>query len=268
VIVTDFYGCTDSATIELVQPSQLAYQMQTTDPNCYNDSTGSIELMITGGTAYSLDDYTVLLNDIVAQPFMNNLPEGNYLIRIVDLNECYVETGANLVDPEKLVLSFETENAFCKDKPDGQLSLDIEGGVYPYFITWDRGLTSGEDDFMDVFWGEYVATVTDANNCVVSDTAFVGYTYTSCLVIPNAFSPNSDGYNDLWIIEGLELYPQAEMRIFDRWGTSVHYSGNAADDPWDGRFNGRELPVDSYHYIIDLNTGDDPPVTGHVTIVR
>jgi gliding motility-associated-like protein len=268
VVVTDFYGCEDSATIELVQPSQLAYQMQTTDPTCNNDSTGSIELMLTGGTVYSLDDYTVLLNDIVAEPFMNNLPEGNYLIRIVDLNECYVETEANLVDPEKLVLSFETENAFCKDKPDGQLSLNIEGGVYPYFITWDRGLTSGEDDFMDVYWGEYVATVTDANDCVVSDTAFVGYTYTSCLVIPNAFSPNSDGFNDLWIIEGLELYPQAEMRIFDRWGTSVHYSGNAADDPWDGRFNGRELPVDSYHYIIDLNTGEDPPVTGHVTIVR
>jgi len=223
--------------------------------------------MLTGGTVYSLDDYTVLLNDIVAKPYMYNLPEGNYLIRIVDLNECYVETEADLSDPEKLVLSFETEPAFCKDKPDGTLLLNVEGGIYPYYITWDRGLTTGEDDFMDIYWGEYVATVTDANNCVAIDTAFVGYTYTSCLVIPNAFSPNSDGFNDLWIIEGLELYPEAEMRIFDRWGTSVHYSVNAADDPWDGTFDGRRLPVDSYHYVIDLNNGD-PPVLGNVTIVR
>lgn len=112
-----------------------------------------------------------------------------------------------------------------------------------------------------------MATVTDGNNCVVVDTAFVSYTHTSCLVIPNAFSPNSDGFNDQWIIEGLELYPQAEIRIFDRWGASVYYTRNAADEPWDGTFNGRALPIDSYHYIINLNNGEQPEM-GNVTIVR
>ncbi|MCK4991226.1 MAG: gliding motility-associated C-terminal domain-containing protein, partial [Bacteroidales bacterium] len=75
------------------------------------------------------------------------------------------------------------------------------------------------------------------------------------------------GFNDLWIIEGLEIYPNVELRIFDRWGTRIFYTGNAAGDLWDGSFSGRQLPIDSYHYIIDLNN-DEPMVTGNVTIVR
>ena len=112
----------------------------------------------------------------------------------------------------------------------------MDGGTFPYLINWDRGLPDNENYFNDVYWGEYVATVTDANNCVTVDTAFVDYTYASCLMIPNAISPNGDGFNDLWIIEGLELYPNVELRIFDRWGSRVFYSENAADNPWDGSF--------------------------------
>ncbi|MGW8314874.1 MAG: T9SS type B sorting domain-containing protein, partial [Bacteroidales bacterium] len=267
VLVRDYYGCEDSTTIVLNQPDQLKYVLQKDDPFCYNDSTGSIGLMITGGTVRMLDDYQVLLNDVLAEPYITDLPAGQYYITIVDLNECSVDTFAELINPDTLMLSFQTVEAYCPDKADGQLSLEIEGGTYPYFITWDRGLTMGQEDFMDVFWGEYVATVTDANNCVVVDTAFVSYTHTSCLVIPNAFSPNGDGFNDQWVIDGLELYPEAEIRIFDRWGASIYYTGNAADEPWDGTYNGRELPIDSYHYIINLNNGEDPEL-GNVTIVR
>ena len=267
VIVNDVYNCTDSAEVVITEPDPLDYSIQVQDPFCYNDSTGRIELLVTGGTVFTLDDYRVFANEMMTGPYIENLPQGTYSIRIEDLNDCFVETETELIHPDLLVLSFDTENAFCKDKPDGQLNLDVDGGVYPYLINWDRGLPANEDFFNDVYWGEYVATVTDANNCVAIDTAYVDYTYASCLVIPNAFSPNGDGYNDQWIIEGLELYPNAELRIFDRWGTRVFYSENAADDPWDGSFTGRELPIDSYHYIIDLNN-DEPPITGNITIVR
>jgi gliding motility-associated-like protein len=178
-----------------------------------------------------------------------------------------VETEAELEYPPLLELEFDTENAFCKDKSDGELNLYVDGGTPPYNIIWDRGLLENEDYFNDIFWGEYVATVSDFNNCVTIDTAFVAYTYTSCLVIPNAFSPNSDGFNDLWVIEGLELYSNVDLRIFDRWGSQVFHTPNAEGDLWDGSFNGRQLPIDSYHYIINLNNGE-PPITGNITIVR
>jgi gliding motility-associated-like protein len=203
----------------------------------------------------------------VTGPNIGNLPQGTYYIRIEDLNDCYVETDADLIHPDSLVITFETEEAFCPDKPDGILSIYVDGGTYPYQINWDRGLPDNEDYFSNLLWGAYVATVTDMNNCVTVDTAFVDYTHISCLVIPNAFSPNGDGINDEWVIEGMELYPNAEIRIFDRWGSRVFYTENGADERWDGFFYGRELPIDSYHYIIDLNN-DEPPVTGNITIVR
>jgi gliding motility-associated-like protein len=95
----------------------------------------------------------------------------------------------------------------------------------------------------------------------------VGFTHLSCLVRPNAFSPNGDGFNDKWVIKGLELYSEVDIRIFDRWGSRVYYSPNAVDDPWDGTFDGRHLPIDSYYYIINLNNGE-PAIPGNVTIVR
>jgi hypothetical protein len=48
----------------------------------------------------------------------------------------------------------------------------------------------------------------------------------------------------------------------------VYITGNAADEPWEGTYSGRVLPIDSYHYVIDLNYGENDPITGKVTIVR
>jgi gliding motility-associated-like protein len=267
VVVVDKHSCVDSAEISIDDPLPIDLTIYPDDPLCYGDSTGEINLEITGGTVFSIDDYIVQLNGSITEPFTSNLPEGVYQLRVEDLNDCFTEDETELINPPLLVLSFETENAFCQDKPDGEMSLYIDGGIPGYWITWSGGLPDNEDHFYERRSGEYVATVTDANQCLVSDTVVVGYTFESCLVIPNAFSPNGDGFNDTWVIEGLELYPNAEMRIFDRWGTRIYYSPNAVDDPWDGTFDGRTLPIDSYHYVIDLNN-DEPGVTGNVTIVR
>jgi gliding motility-associated-like protein len=86
--------------------------------------------------------------------------------------------------------------------------------------------------------------------------------------IPNAFSPDGDGINEYWEISRLSLYPEAEVVILNRWGEMVWKSERGYPDPWDGRAsNGRELPMDSYHYAIDLHNGDKP-IVGHVTIIR
>jgi len=214
-----------------------------------------------------VDDYYVMLNGMVTGPYARNLPSGMYQIRVEDLNDCYTEGETELIDPPLLVLSFDTEDAFCPDKPDGEMNLYIDGGVPGYWISWNGGLPDNEDRFTELYSGLYVATVRDAHECVTVDSVTVGFTHKSCLVIPNAFSPNGDGFNDTWVIEGLELYPNAELRIFDRWGTRIYYSPNAADDPWDGTFEGRVLPIDSYHYILDLNS-DEKGERGNVTIVR
>ena len=72
--------------------------------------------------------------------------------------------------------------------------------------------------------------------------------------IPGGLSPNGDGNNDSWDIQGLVDYPNASVTVFDRWGQKV-YSGTSQDPAWDGTTNGRECPTADYYYVIDLGNG-------------
>lgn len=87
------------------------------------------------------------------------------------------------------------------------------------------------------------------------------------LKVPNAFSPNGDGINDVWNITGKESWPDMEVTIFNRWGQAIWKSGRGYPVPWDGRSRGKALPMDSYHYFIELQ-GRSKTLMGTVTIVR
>jgi gliding motility-associated-like protein len=91
------------------------------------------------------------------------------------------------------------------------------------------------------------------------------------LDIPNAFTPNSDLANDTWKIrpqQNSEWLASAIVRVYTRRGTLV-YEAKGFDQAWDGRFNGQELPPDTYFYTIDLNLTDaQANYKGIVTILR
>jgi gliding motility-associated-like protein len=93
----------------------------------------------------------------------------------------------------------------------------------------------------------------------------------SIINIPNAFSPNSDGRNDLLVIPGLEYYPDNHLIIFNRWGSKVLDRRGYQSD-WDGRSEnnlnwGEELPESTYYYVLDLGNGDDP-YSGYIYLRR
>lgn len=82
----------------------------------------------------------------------------------------------------------------------------------------------------------------------------------------NILSPNGDGYNDVWVIDNIDLYPNSEVKIFDRAGRTL-YIKKGYDNTWDGTFNGNALGEDTYYYII--NFGPNKRVLkGFITIVR
>ena len=81
-------------------------------------------------------------------------------------------------------------------------------------------------------------------------------------------TPNNDGYNDTWTPLDIESYPEAVVKIFNRWGGLIFESNGGVEyKAWDGTNNGKELPVGTYYYIIDLKTEDEPQ-TGPITIIR
>ncbi len=67
----------------------------------------------------------------------------------------------------------------------------------------------------------------------------------------NTFTPNNDGVNDVWKITGIEAFPDADVKVFDRYGHTV-YSSKGYGMPFDGRSRGRLLPTGVYYYAIDL----------------
>ena len=83
------------------------------------------------------------------------------------------------------------------------------------------------------------------------------------LSIPGAFSPNNDGANDYFVINGIKNYPDASITIFNRWGNKVFVSKNGYNNDWDGynqfgiTTKSRELPIGTYFYILDLGDGSD-----------
>lgn len=111
----------------------------------------------------------------------------------------------------------------------------------------------------------YTVTVTTAEGCV--DTASVTVEVVPAISIPNAFTPNGDQTNEVWNIGNKELYPDMRVEVFNRWGNKV-FSSVGYGIPWDGTYNGEQLPVATYYYIIYLNRLTDEPISGNVTIIR
>ncbi|PZF71263.1 gliding motility-associated C-terminal domain-containing protein [Taibaiella soli] len=115
-----------------------------------------------------------------------------------------------------------------------------------------------------------VIGMTDSNtNCLSYDTVRVSVDYSDPLMIPNAFTPNNDGRNDVFHIVNLTFRKVQEFRIFNRWGMEV-YKDDGTNKGWDGKLNGKDQEVGVYNYIIRIASPDgmSQVYKGDVTLVR
>ncbi|MGC4103319.1 PKD domain-containing protein [Ferruginibacter sp.] len=111
----------------------------------------------------------------------------------------------------------------------------------------------------------YTLTVTGSGGCTAApDRMFVKVL--KAPRIPNTFTPNGDGINEVWTIGYLDTYPDCRVQVFTRTGQLV-FESKGYKKPWDGKMNGKTLPFDTYYYIIEPGSGREP-VTGYVTIVK
>jgi gliding motility-associated-like protein len=91
--------------------------------------------------------------------------------------------------------------------------------------------------------------------------------------ISNAFTPDGDGINDVWVIKGIESYPDNQLTVFNRWGNAV-FSADGYLNTWDGTSNsslnvgGTELPTGTYFYVLDTKDETAGVLKGYVYIQR
>lgn len=268
--VTDANLCTSTEVITMREPGRLEARLVLSQSltggfnlNCAGDSTG----MITVNPQNSVNNVSYLWSDGFMGRLRTGLKAGEYRVVITDDNNCQAESIIVLTEPDSIRLTLEVDPPFCPDMPDGSVTAIVTGGIpgTQYSYLWSDN--SASERLSNIPGGYYSVVVTDLNGCVVRDSVTVIPENESCLIVPNIISPNGDLINDYWNIGMRELYPEMVVTIFNRWGETVWRSERGYPSPWDGKSNGSLLPIDSYHYIIDLKNGTSP-VIGNITIVK
>ncbi|MNJ98988.1 Calx-beta domain protein [compost metagenome] len=112
----------------------------------------------------------------------------------------------------------------------------------------------------------YTVTGTSAAGCTSTQSITITVIEDYNLVANNVLTPNGDGKNDFFVIQNIDMYPNNEVRIFDRAGRAI-YSKRGYTNDWDGTLNGKPLHEETYYYIIDLGKGVKPK-RGFISIVR
>ena len=110
----------------------------------------------------------------------------------------------------------------------------------------------------------YTLNVISANCMSSSDNVFIKV-YPK-IVIPNSFSPNGDGFNDVWDIPAASAFPNPKLKIINRYG-ALMYQSTGEFKPWTGKLNGKDLPIGSYYYTIYFNE-DFKTYSGWVFLTR
>ncbi len=158
-------------------------------------------------------------------------------------------------------------DSVCYGDADGEVSVEVIQGVPPYVYLWETGDVT--PILTDLEEGTYLVEVRDSNNCVVNDTAEVFMTDVCNyhLFIPNVFSPNGDGLNDVLYVRG-KGFKNFSFVVFDRWGNKV-FESTDKEIGWDGKFRGKlvDSGVFVYHIKVEYFDGTKVVKDGNVGVV-
>ena len=224
------------------------------------------------GTALTIDpggDFaTYLWQDGSTGPEYTTDQEGWISLQVTDPYGCTASDSVYMTVHELPEVDLGPDTTVCGDE-----GIILDAGTDGIYYNWSTGETGQE---ITVFMGgpeEIRVEVENEFGCISGDTIIVE----SCSVefylrdIPTAITPgDGNGLNDYWEIDKLAEFSKAVVEIYDRWGTLVWRSEPGYSNPWDGRnMNGEEVPMDSYHFVIELNTPAKKDfITGIITVIR
>jgi gliding motility-associated-like protein len=267
VVITDSAGCT------FIDNWQL------------NDSS-QVFISLSGDSVLCQGEQLVLTATSVAQAafawYFNGsaLPDTTGQITITDAGSYTVEvnTGCGLltagpvnvlVNPLPVIDAGQDMTVSC----DSAVTLTVQGALSYSWMPASLFSDPGNANPQVLTNSSTIISVTgiDANGCSSTDSLVLTVQCDS-LVIPNGFSPNGDGFNDFFVISNLGRYPNAILRIYNRWGNLV-YEKERYDNTWNGFSNvdmislGEVLPDGTYFYVLDPNNGENG-FTGFVVLRR
>ncbi len=150
--------------------------------------------------------------------------------------------------------------------------VEIDAGNAGSTFLWDDGMVS--QMIKSTTYGWRSVSITNAFGCSLVDSAMVNEFCRPTIFIPNTFTPNGDGKNDIWLPVGNNI-GEYEMHVFDRWGGVIFHSTDV-NNGWDGTMNGQQSPNDVYAFQViyrliedsDGRLGYEQTRMGHVQVLR
>jgi len=141
------------------------------------------------------------------------------------------------------------------------------GNILTYSWEGPEGSFSGKNAILNPLENGMYTVIATGKKCEATDELYI--TVLPPIIIPNGFSPNGDSKNDQWFIKGLDKFPNARVRIFNRWGNMVYQYNSGYNEPWQGvSESGNQLPAATYYYVIEAGDQRDQTFNGSVTILR
>jgi gliding motility-associated-like protein len=247
----------DSA--EVIRYAIPQISLQSTSISCFEEDDGSIITSITGGEEPYILAWSGPGEFSSSELNLAGLAPGEYSCSVTDSNLC-MNTGPDVLisEPELLVASIEqVTHVSSYQANDGSIQLSVAGGTFPYTFVWtgSNHYESTEQNPVSLTLGNYDVMVTDDHLCQdsIMGTGLILEKDAPGIFIPEGFSPNGDGYNDLFVILGIENYSENELVIFNTQGVVVFHRINYKND-WDGTPEtgsvlGGILPEGTYYYV-------------------
>ena len=229
--------------------------------------SSSTTLQGSGGLLYSWTPITGLSNANSANPLASPSNTTVYTVKVTNQFNCAATDSVTITVLTKPVANAGPDKKIREGQTvvlNGSMSGDTTAHFWtpPQFMDNPAILAPAVNPISDF---TYTLHVVSGDGCgTATDDVFVRVF--KKISIPNAFSPNGDGINDVWNIEALETYPESVTTVFNRYGQPVFHS-NGYSRPWDGRYNGKSLPVGTYYYTIDLKNNFSL-LSGSITIIR
>jgi gliding motility-associated-like protein len=271
--VTDSYGCTQTTSIIVNEPPPLNATYLTTDETCPGSADGVVTIIASGGIApyqYALPSRSS--ND----PTFNGLAPGNYTAVVTDSNNCETTTSFTIHQADDFTLTFNPDR--IKITIGNEVTLQpivISSDTSGWTFQWEpqNGLsctTCANPVAAPFITTTYQLTVTNPEGCSTTSQITIEVENNQIIYVPNAFSPNGDGLNDVLRVFGVSI-KSINFSIFDRWGEKI-FSVETSDlnNGWDGTYRGKLLPPNVFVYYLDaeFEDGQRKQMKGSVTILR
>lgn len=166
---------------------------------------------------------------------------GKYTVRVTNAFNCENTVSINVT---KAVIATITGVQIVNSTATVLLS---NSGNFEYSL--DNLVWQDSNIFPNLPNGNYTVFVRTKLGCIIGSANF------SIFSVANVFTPDADGINDIWKIDGLENYPNSEVQVYDRFGNMVLQKIINGTFEWNGTFNSRKLPTGNYWYVVKVSDG-------------